>query len=200
MSQQLPEEWFVRDARVNALISWALTLVFAGVAVLSFLGGLLVHMSIAVVVVFVTVVPPLVSKKWTRTISWPLLLLGSLPLILGASQPSFFDDIIISLSVAMLAMLVVVTLQMTTTVRMTPRFAVFFVILATLATAGVWAVGSALSATYLGTAFLETNEQLMYVFTAALLAGGVAGLLFRWYFRRQLAAGREASPAEEVVA
>jgi hypothetical protein len=71
---------------------------------------------------------------------------------------------------------------------MTPNFAVGFVVVSTLGTAGLWALGSAASARYLGTPFVETNDELMLVFTAALLASLVAALAFRWYFRRQLRA------------
>ncbi|WP_154326135.1 MULTISPECIES: hypothetical protein [Haloferax] len=200
MSQQLPEEWFVRDEKINAVISWAITAVLAILAVLGFLAGLLVVMAIAAVAALVAITPATVSRSWTRTVSWPLLLLASLPLVLGVGRPAFFTDIVVGLSIATLSMLVVVALQMTTTVRMTPRFAIFFVALATMAFAGFWAVGSALSAQYLGTAFVETNDQLMIIFTSAAIAGVLGGLLFRWYFRRQLKANLEIQPDVEVAA
>ncbi|MFB6131498.1 MAG: hypothetical protein ABEJ28_11845 [Salinigranum sp.] len=47
---------------------------------------------------------------------------------------------------------------------------------------------------------MATNEELMIVFTAAAVAGVVAGLLFRWYFRRQLAANVERGTDEGVMA
>ena len=201
MSQQLPEEWFVRDERINAAIAWFFTAVLVAVAVLSFLSGLLVSTALAAVAAFVAVVPALASRIWTRTVSWPLVLLASLPLAFGTAQPGFFREFVVGLSVATLAMLVVVALQLVTSVRMTPAFAVFFVALTTTATAGFWAVGSAASAAWFGTRFVETNDELMVIFTAALLSGIVGGLLFRWYFRRQLGAARDlAATDEEVVA
>ncbi|WP_411966056.1 hypothetical protein [Haloferax sp. YSMS24] len=200
MSQQLPEEWFVRDQKVNAAIAWAITALLAILAVLGFLAGLLVFMAIAAVTALVAITPAIVYRSWTRTMSWPLLVLASIPLVIGVGQPSFFSDVVTSLSIATLAMLVVVALQMTTTVRMTPAFAVFFVAMATMATAGFWAVGSAISAQYLGTAFVETNDELMIIFTAAVLAGVVGGFVFRWYFRRQLRANVDAQPEPEVAA
>lgn len=198
MSQQLPEEWFVQDERINAAVSWVVTAFLAGVALLSFLNGLLVHTAVATVAVLVAVVPAVVSGTWTRTVSWPLLLLASLPLVVGAVRPTFFRDLVVGLSVATLSMLVVVSLQLVTAVRMTPDFAVFFVVLTTLATAGFWAVGSAYSAANFGTRFVETNDELMVVFTAAAVAGVAAGLSFRWYFRRQLARN-VGERAEEVI-
>lgn len=199
MSQQLPEEWFVQDERINATVAWALTAVFVGIALLAFLNGLLVSMAVALVAAIVAVVPPLVGGTWTRTVSWPLLLVAAIPLAVGATAPTFFRVVVVGSSVATLGMLVVVALQLTTTVRMTPAFAVFFVTLATLATAGWWAVGSAVSARYLGTRFVQTNDELMLVFTAAAIGGIVAGLLFRWYFRRLLARESDALTEEAVA-
>lgn len=198
MAQQLPEEWFIEDARLNAAIAWVLTAVLVVAAILNLLAGLFVALAIAAVTAAVAIVPPLVYRSWTRVVPWPLLLVAALPLVVGAYRPSLLGEFVSSISVAVLAMLVVVVLELTTTVRMAPWFAVFFTVMATLATAGFWAVGSALSATYLGTTFLETNDQLMYVFTAALVGGVVAGGLFRLYFRRRLAADREQLQSGEV--
>ncbi|WP_158055375.1 hypothetical protein [Halorussus halophilus] len=188
MSQQLPEEWFVKDTRVNAAVAWLLVGVLALVAISALFEFLLVRMALAAVAAFVAVVPALASGSWTRTVPWPLLLLCSIPLATGTLGPNFFADFVTGLSIAALGMLVVVALELTDSVRMTPSFAVFFVVLVTMATAGFWAVGSAASARYLGTSFVETNEQLMIIFTAATLAGLVAGGVFRWYFRRRLRA------------
>lgn len=199
MSQQLPEEWFIKDQRINAGIAWVLTAVVVGTALLSFLSGFLVTTIVALFAAFVAVVPAATSRDWRRTVSWPLLLLASVSLALWGSGSSFFGDIIIGLSVAVLAMLVVVVLGMVTTVRMTPNFALFFVFLATAATAGFWAVGSAASAAYLGTSFVETNDELMIIFTSAAIAGLVGSLAFRWYFGRKLRADLDRGIEPEVA-
>ncbi|MEF8785737.1 MAG: hypothetical protein V5A45_07355 [Haloarculaceae archaeon] len=200
MSQPLPEEWFVSDARINAAITWLLVGVLVAVAILAFLEFLLVRMALAAVSAFVAIVPALVSRTWTRTVPWPLLLICTVPLAVGGLGPSFFADFAIGLSIAALGMLVVVALQLTGSVRMTPNFAIVFVVLTTMATAGFWAVGSAGSAQYLGTAFVETNDDLMEIFTAATLAGFVAGVLFRTYFRRRLQANLDRVGGEGVSA
>ncbi|MFC7138094.1 hypothetical protein ACFQRB_19715 [Halobaculum litoreum] len=201
MSQQLPEEWFVRDERVNAGIAWTITAVLAAIAVAAFLGGLLAMTAVAAVATFVAVVPPAVARTWRRTVSWPLLLVAAVPLAFGTGRPGFFGGVVVGVSVATLALLVVVALQLVTSVRMTPGFAIVFVVIATLATAGFWAVGSAASAVLFETAFVETNDQLMVVFTAAAVAGVGAGLLFRWYFRRLLARdGERAAEDPEATA
>lgn len=186
MSQPLPEELFIKDTRVNAALSWLLTTVLVVVAVVSFVEVLFVAMAFAAVAAFVAVVPAVVHRSWTTTVPWPLLLLISLPIALGTFRLAFFDDLVTGLSISALAMLVVIALQLISSVRMTPAFAVFFTLIATLSTAGFWAVGSAVSASNWGTSFVESNEELMAIFSATAIAGLVAAAVFRWYFRHEL--------------
>jgi hypothetical protein len=157
-------------------------------------------MALAAVAAFVAIAPALAGRTWTRTVPWPLLLVATIPLAAGALGVGFFADFVTGLSIAALGMLVVAALQSTGSVRMTPNFAVVFVVLVTMATAGFWAVGSTASAQYLGTSFVETNDDLMIIFTAATLAGFVAGGLFQVYFRRQLRANLDRVGGEGVSA
>ena len=67
-----------------------------------------------------------------------------------------------------------------------------FVVITTMAAAGLWAVGQWLSDLYLGTGFLlgrgteeEVEAALMWDFVAATVAGLAAGVLFEFYFRRR---------------
>ena len=200
MSQQLPEEWFVRDSRINAAITWLLVGALVAVAITAFLEFLLVRMALAAVSAFVAIAPAVAGRAWTRTVPWPLLLVCTIPLAAGALGVGFYADFVTGLSIAALGMLVVAALQSTGSVRMTPNFAVVFVVLVTMATAGFWAVGSTASAQYLGTSFIETNDDLMRIFTAATLAGFLAGGLFQVYFRRQLRANRDSVGGEGVSA
>ena len=200
MSQQLPEEWFVRDSRINAAIAWLLVGALVAVAITAFLEFLFVRMALAAVSAFVAIAPALAGRTWTRTVPWPLLLVCTIPLAAGALGVGFFADFVTGLSIAALGMLVVAALQSTGSVRMTPTFAVVFVVLVTMATAGFWAVGSTASAQYLGTSFVETNDGLMIIFTAATLAAFVAGGLFYVYFRRQLRATLDSVGGEGVSA
>jgi len=189
----LPEEWFITEGPVNAVIAWFVTALLVAVAVDNLLAVRLVDVVLAGVAVAVAIVPALHTRRWKTTIPWPLLLFASVPLVLGAARPSFFDLFVTGIGLAALGMLAVVALELTTSVSMTPGFAIVFVVLATLAFAGVWAVGSAAAAVLVGTSFVRTNAELMRIFTAALLGGLVGGLVFRWYFHRQRA--RTAGPA-----
>lgn len=192
------EGWFVRDARVNAAVVWLLVLFLVAAAIVEVLDGDLPGAALATVAAFVAIAPALARRSWTATVPWPLLLLASLPLLFSAVGPTLSSVFVTGLSVAALGMLVVVALQLVTTVRMTPNFAVFFVTIVTLATAGFWAVGAALSARFLGTAFVESNDELMWIFTAATIAGLLAAGVFLTFFRRRLRANVDRVPREEV--
>jgi hypothetical protein len=186
MAGELPEEWFIRDERVNAAIAWLLAVGLVLVAVVNLLSVRLVPVILAGAAAAMAIVPAVVSRSWTRTVPWPLLLLASVPIVVGPFGSSFVQLVATGTGIAALGMLLIAVLQLSTSLRMTPRFALGSVFLMTLAVAGFWAVGSAASATYLGTWFVTTNDELMAVFTASLLGGLLGGLVFRWYFRRQL--------------
>jgi hypothetical protein len=97
------------------------------------------------------------------------------------------------LSVAAVALVVAVELQVFTPVRMTPRFAVGFVVVATLAAAGAWAVARFALDSLLGTTFLLDpalpesiiERALMFEFVYSTAAGVLAGVIFEGYFRRR---------------
>ncbi|SDC44256.1 hypothetical protein [Natrinema hispanicum] len=197
MGQERPKEWFVTDTRANAVLTWALTGALSITVITHLFAGRFVGAAFAAVAVAVAVVPPLIARSWTHTLPWPLLTIASLPLALAPLQPTLRVQFVVGIGVAALGMLVVSALQLTTTLRMTPAFAVVFVVIATLAVAGFWAVGSAFAAAYLGGTFAETNDELMRTFSVALIAGLASGLVFWQYFRWQLRR-THATPPQEV--
>jgi hypothetical protein len=94
-------------------------------------------------------------------------------------------------AVAAAALILAVQLDVFTPVRMTHSFAVLFVVVATVATAGLWAEVRWLSDTLFGTRFLLDGRpehvietRLMWDFVAATVAGLAAGVVFEFYFRR----------------
>jgi hypothetical protein len=198
MAESLPEEWFLSDARTNAVLAWAVTALLGLTALAAAVAVRPVSAVLAATGVVLVAVPAVLARSWTRTIPWPMVLLAALPLFANTAAAGFLGLVVSGVGVAALGMLLVVVLGMVTAVRMTPWFAVVFVVLVTLAFVGWWAVLSLLFASAFGTPFLETNTQLMYVFTAALLGGVAGGGLFWLYFRRQLRR-RPPRPAPEEV-
>ncbi|WP_246045696.1 hypothetical protein [Halorussus ruber] len=175
----------VEDERVNAGLGWALVAFLALVAVEEVLDGHLLWAGFTVFVAGIALVPSISHRDWTVMLPWEVLALSALP-ILGRALANevFASQAATYLSVAALALIVAVELHVFTPVEMTYWFAVLFVVVATIATAGVWAVVQWLSDVYLGTAFIRSEERLMWDFVAATIIGGMAGVVFEWYFRR----------------
>lgn len=175
----------VGDERVNAGLGWALIAFIALVATEEVLDGNLLWAGFAVFVAGVALVPAISHRDWTVMLPWEVLALSALPILGRAVATLMFTSRVATyLSVAALALIVAVELHAFTHVEMTYWFAVLFVVVATIATAGIWAVIQWLSDIYLGTVFIHSEERLMWDFVAATVIGGMAGIVFEWYFRR----------------
>lgn len=183
----------LRDARLNAGLAWAITGVVGLVAVEGYLSGDVLWGTFALVVLALIVVPPLAFRSPQTMLPWEVLLLACLP-ILGRTFATFdvSNRVATYLSVAALALIIAVELHTFTTVRMSPSFAIAFVVIATMAVAGIWAWTRWASDIWLGTAFLETlgededaiERAVMLEFVASFIAGIVAGFVFEFYVRR----------------
>lgn len=183
--------------RTNAVLGWMLVAFVAVVAVQRLLTGRLLWAIVAAFVVALAVLPPIGYRDPMAMLPWEVLALGSVSalgtVIADLVTWSFGVRIATYLSVAALALIVAVELDLFTAVRMPPWFAVLFVVIATLATAGVLAVAQWLSDLYLGTTFLldpalseaEIERRVMWDFVAATAGGALAGQVFEWYFRRR---------------
>lgn len=193
-------EAFLTDARLNALLGWALVGFMALVGVESFLDRDWAWVIVSVFVVGLAVLPPILQRSESMMLPWEVLLLVMFPL-LGRTlfATGLVSDIASYLAVASVALVIAVELDAFTPVRMTTLFAVFFVSIVTMAAAGAWAVIQWLSDLYLGTNLIYTSpppvpeaveeaalEALMWDFVAATIAGILAGLLFALYFRRRV--------------
>jgi hypothetical protein len=184
----------LRDARLNALLSWGVTLVVLLTATGSLLSGDLLWAVFAAAVAALIVIPPVAFRSPRTMLPWEVLTLAALP-VLGRSLATFqvSSQIATYLSVAALALVVAVELHTFTNVRMSPTFAVAFVAITTMAVAGVWAAGRWSADIWLGTEFLhalgDTEEAIeraiMLEFVASTIAGVLAGIIFEFYVRRQ---------------
>ncbi|WP_433623561.1 hypothetical protein [Halomicrococcus sp. NG-SE-24] len=175
----------LEDERVNAGLAWLLVGFLLVVVVENLLDGDVLWAGFAAFVAVVTVVPSAAYRDGDVMLPWEVLVLAALP-ILAKSLATWVYSLRVTtyLSVAALALIVAVELHAFTTVRMTHWFAILFVVVATTATAGIWAVVQWLSDGFLGTAFIRSEYLLMWDFVYATLAGVVAGVVFELYFRR----------------
>lgn len=206
----------LEGARLTAGLGWALLVFDLAVAVASLWTGDVLWAGFALAVAALALVPPVTFRDATAMLPWEVLVLAVLPLVgrvLTAEFTPFRGNVAAYVSVAALALVVAVELDLLTSVEMDYRFAVAFVVVATMATAGVWAVVRYGSDLYLGTTLLlppggvdappaaleEAEHGLMLEFVASFAAGVVAGAVFELYFRRHRRRPQIASGAEEVA-
>ena len=162
------------------------------------LGGRPLWAGFTLTLVGLAVAPAAAFRKPDAMLPWEVLALASVPSLgrlLVAGQTvggvTLTGRITSYVAVAAAALILAVELDVFTPVRMSDSFAVVFVAIATVATAGLWAEVRWLSDSLFGTAFLldgrpehVIEEALMWDFVAATVAGVVAGVLFELYFRR----------------
>jgi hypothetical protein len=186
----------VRDQRNNAILGWILVSLVAVVSVGSLITGYLLWALFTAAVVVIAVFPAVSLRNVWMMPPWEVLLLATLPTIGRLFATTLVTGRVATyVSVAALALLVAVDLNAFTPVEMSDAFAVFFVVVTTMATAGVWAVTRWGSDIVLGTGYLTTERALMLEFVASSIAGVIAGIVFVLYFRR-LADPRERVPEE----
>ncbi|WP_226012880.1 hypothetical protein [Halomicrobium salinisoli] len=191
MSREIGD--LMRGARTNAALSWALIALVAVAAGTSLFRGDVLWAGFAVVVAGLAVLPPVALREPLAMLPWEVTALAALPVLGGAvTRVDMIGQIATYLAVAAVALIIAVELHVFTTVRMSDSFAVVFVVVATTAAAGVWAVVRWVTDRLLGTTFMldpELSEHaietaLMWEFVASTAAGVVAGLVFTLYVRR----------------
>jgi hypothetical protein len=175
----------IESERANALLAWTFVAFVAAVAVVSLVRGTVLWAVFAAGVVVLSVLPAVAVRSPRAMVPWEVLALAALPTLARAFAPPV-AEVAMYLAVAALALVVAVELHLFTTVEMSYRFAVAFVVIATLATAGAWAVTRWVADLYLGTGFLTSEDELMWEFVASTIAGIGAGLFFEGYVRRRL--------------
>lgn len=185
----------LHDTRANAFLAWLLVGVVAVLACAAVLEGELLSAGFAVAIVVLAVVPPIGFRTVRAMLPWEVLLLASLPVLgrlvvvvtgLGTGRISTY------VAMAAIALIVAVELHVFTAVRMNEGFAVAFVVLTTMAAAGLWAVGRWVPDVLFGTTFLlkpgveeaVIEHRLMLDFVASTVVGVAAGIVFQLYFRR----------------
>jgi len=172
----------IDDERVNAALSWGIVALVAYAAIESILTGELLWAGLAAVTGGLAALPPLREREARRMVSWEVLALAAVPLV-GRSL-GVVTQAATYLAVATLALLIAVEIDTFSTAEMTPRFAVGFVVVTTMAVASVWTIAQFASDALLGTSILPGQTRLMWDLVLATAVGLGAGVLFELYFRR----------------
>lgn len=174
-----------RDGRTNAILSWLLVGVLGAVFVESVLELDYQWILFVGFVGVIVLLPPLAFREWQVMLPWELLVLATLPILVRGVLGGTVGTFATYLSLAALALLVIVELDMFTTLSVTHWFAVLLVVLTTMAAVAAWTVFRWNADRMLGTAYLVDNETLMLEWLYVTLAGIAAGLLFDGYFKRR---------------
>ena len=115
---------------------------------------------------------------------WEIVAFVALPITSRfLDLPDPLADLTTYVAILAVGTLVVVELHVFSPVEMTPRFAVGFVVIVTMATAGVWTVLQYASDVFLATALVENKTALMWDLVLATALSLVAYPLFAVYFR-----------------
>lgn len=172
----------MEDTHFNAFVSWVI------VALLLLAGAASVGIGEPVWAVFISggvaiiLLPAGIRRDLTVMPPWEVLVFAALPLTNQFFPlPDALADLTTYLAVGVV---VVVELHIFSPVEMTPHFAVVFVVLVTMATAGVWTILQYASDVALNTALIENKTLLMWdlVFATAisLAASPFLAIYFQW--------------------
>ncbi|MEF8814692.1 MAG: hypothetical protein V5A55_12870 [Halovenus sp.] len=187
-------EGLLADSRNNALVGWVLLVLLGALVAESVLTGDLAWGVFVASVFGLCILPALAFRDPEAMLPWEVIALAALPTFGRAVATfEFTSDINMYLSVAALALVVAVELDLFTAVELTVGFAIAFVVFATLATAGIWAVFRWSIDLLVGTEFLLAegvgdqviHDEVMAEFVYSAVAGLAAGAVFELYFRRR---------------
>lgn len=176
-------ERLLADERLNATLSW----VCVGAVLVAAIGSVL-RAEFRGLGSPPSCWPSSSSRRPSHTVEvmlpWEALALAALPVLVRAFASHEVGALATYLSIAALALVLAAELDVFTAVEMNTPFAVGFVVVVTMATAGAWAVGRWVLDGLFGTGFLTGERALMGEFVASTVAGVAAGLVFRLYVRR----------------
>lgn len=178
-------ERLFRDSLTNAILAWLLVAVLAGMFVNSVLEFDRQWIVFVGALGGIVLVPPVAFREWRVMLPWELLVLALLPVLVRGLFGGTVGTFAVYFALAAVALIVVVELHLFTSMHVTHWFAIVLVVMTTLASAAAWAVVQWNLDQYFGTAYLTTNEALMWEFVWVTLAGFAAGVVFDAYFRRR---------------
>lgn len=156
-------------------------------AIGSFLTGATLWGMFALLLVTVVSLPALATRDWTAMVSWSLLSVAAVAVIARAAE--YHSEAAGYVAIAALALVVVVELDMFTSVELSRRFAVAFAVMTTMALEALWIIAQFYSDKWLDTAFLTTQTELQEDIVIVTIVGFVLGGLFQLYFARVEPAG-----------
>ncbi|MGQ9586837.1 MAG: hypothetical protein ACUVT7_00425 [Thermoplasmata archaeon] len=192
-----------RDRILEAELSWisGLVLFYSTVYLVLKLDILWVVFGITALSLYV--LPIVAARDPFRALPWEMTIVLSLPILLHLSEGSralretaaWWDNLTslaFAFSMSTIGFLLVIELRMFTSVRMNRPFAVFFVIMFTLAVSGFWQVGEYIGDVFFGTQNQTTNGAAMGTMLWSLIGGVAMGIVYDVYLRSMSAKRQKA--------
>ncbi|WP_247000620.1 hypothetical protein [Halosolutus gelatinilyticus] len=180
----------IADGRRNAAASWLLVAAIAAVGGSELVTGGVLWATFATALLVLALISPIAFRSPLIMLPWEVLLLAALPVLgvaIGADRVT--GHFTSYLSVAAIALVLAVELHSFTSVRMTPTFAVVFVVVATMAAAALWALFRWGVAGVLDVPFPADHDAVLWEFVYSATAGLGGGVVFELYFRRFVSVG-----------
>jgi hypothetical protein len=179
---------------IEAEISWisSMVLLFSTVYAVLKLDILWVAFGIAAISIYI--LPIISTRDPFKALPWEITILLAAPMLLHISEGSqtlmehvaWWDDftsVAFAFSLATIGFLLTVELQMFTSVKMNRPFALFFVIVFTMAVAGFWHIGEFVGDQIYGTNHLGTNADVMNALVWSFAGGVIMGFVYDLYIR-----------------
>ena len=179
-------EDFFRDTRINMYLAWIITALIVSALFESILDFDILWIAFTATMTVLIALPVYRFRDIKLMLPWEVLGLAAIPVIVRTLEISILSNQVATyFAMAALALIIAVELQVFTSVEFNHAFSIMFTVTATLAVAGLWAIMRYNLDIHTGTAFLTTNEELMYEFINATAAGLLAGIIFDIYFTRR---------------
>lgn len=188
--------------RSNAVVVWVLLVSIAVTATGQMVAGDWLWAMLGWTTSTLVLVPSAVQRTWTVTPPWWLVVLAAIPLGALVFFPyevqtyAFATRVATYLSIAALSLMVAIYLNAYTDVEMSHRFAVVFVVVTTMALAGLWVLLVGLGDMYLGTNHVAGKADLNKEFISSFVTGLLGGVLFERYFHHADHSGLRGSVGE----
>lgn len=184
----MPIRGFLSSDRTNAAVVWALAAGIAAATAGQALAADWLWAMLGVTTVALALFPSAVHRTWTVTPPWWTVVLAAIPLAglvlfpFATQSHALVTRVATYLSIASLSLLVAIYLNVYTDVEMSHRFAVVFVVVTTMALAGLWVLLVGLGDIYFGMNHIAGKADLNKEFVTSFVTGLFGGVLFERYF------------------
>ncbi len=170
-----------QEHTLNAILASIGCIILSGVALRELARGEIRWGWTVLFVAVLAILPGPFYRSLTTTLPWELVALVTAAVGWRSVAPA--SEFALFAVIAGAAILIAAELQLFTSTRMSHRFVVLLVAIATAAVAGAWALIGWAADWYFGTRYITTNPELMGDLIAASMAGLIAGVVFDLYVR-----------------